>query len=415
MGLAHAVITCVARDDLADGGAGGFAATIAAIRRRTPRTTIEVLISDCKGDDGVAAHHLRGPSRRAEPQHRDGGPAAAGRPAVCRVRPQPGGAGPGQGGRAHHQVRAHPGHGRTRGRGPGHDGRPPSRRRRHRHHRPVPAAQPAATFRWPGSGPPRSSRRSDGREWPWGSPMCRRPHSPGPATTPARRPKPRSGAAPAGWSRPAPPAWSGPEPRGPDGGAGAPPPVSGGTNGCDRSGPRMGELGVDVLLLSHGADLPWLTGYRAMPLERLTMLVLPVEGDPVLVVPALEAPRVAAAGDLFTVVPWDDTEDPSTRSPPWSGRPRRGRPGAASSAWRCPTGPGPPRCWPSSADCPRPAGWRRRRSPPRSGRSRTPPSSRPCGGPGPAADRVATMLQGGEIDLLGRTEAAGLGPTSGPS
>ena len=32
MGLAHAVITCVARDDLADGGAGGFAATIAAIR-----------------------------------------------------------------------------------------------------------------------------------------------------------------------------------------------------------------------------------------------------------------------------------------------------------------------------------------------------------------------------------------------
>ncbi len=50
MGLAHAVITCVARDDLADGGAGGFAATIAAIRERTPRTTIEVLISDCKGD-----------------------------------------------------------------------------------------------------------------------------------------------------------------------------------------------------------------------------------------------------------------------------------------------------------------------------------------------------------------------------
>ena len=51
MGLAHAVITCVARDDLADGGAGGFAATIASIRDRTPRTTVEVLISDCKGDE----------------------------------------------------------------------------------------------------------------------------------------------------------------------------------------------------------------------------------------------------------------------------------------------------------------------------------------------------------------------------
>ena len=51
MGLAHAVITCVARDDLADGGAGGFAETIAAVRRRSPRTTVEVLISDCKGDE----------------------------------------------------------------------------------------------------------------------------------------------------------------------------------------------------------------------------------------------------------------------------------------------------------------------------------------------------------------------------
>jgi lipoic acid synthetase len=50
LGLAHAVITCVARDDLADGGAGAFAATIAAVRRRSPGTAVEVLISDCKGD-----------------------------------------------------------------------------------------------------------------------------------------------------------------------------------------------------------------------------------------------------------------------------------------------------------------------------------------------------------------------------
>jgi lipoic acid synthetase len=55
MGLAHAVITCVARDDLDDGGAGGFAAAIAAIRSRTPQTTIEVLISDCKGDGASLA------------------------------------------------------------------------------------------------------------------------------------------------------------------------------------------------------------------------------------------------------------------------------------------------------------------------------------------------------------------------
>ncbi len=73
---------------------------------------------------------------------------------------------------------------------------------------------------------------------------------------------------------------------------------------------RMGELGVDALLLSHGADLPWLTGYRAMPLERLTMLVLRPAGESVLVVPALEAPRVAGADDLFTLLPWTDDQDP---------------------------------------------------------------------------------------------------------
>ena len=50
MGLAHAVVTCVARDDLADGGAGAIAATIRAIRDRRPDTAVEVLISDCKGD-----------------------------------------------------------------------------------------------------------------------------------------------------------------------------------------------------------------------------------------------------------------------------------------------------------------------------------------------------------------------------
>ena len=50
MGLGHAVVTCVARDDLQDGGAGAMAQTIEAIRERSPGTTVEVLISDCRGD-----------------------------------------------------------------------------------------------------------------------------------------------------------------------------------------------------------------------------------------------------------------------------------------------------------------------------------------------------------------------------
>ena len=51
LGLKFAVVTCVARDDLADGGAAQMAATVRAIRRRCPGTGIEVLIADYQGDE----------------------------------------------------------------------------------------------------------------------------------------------------------------------------------------------------------------------------------------------------------------------------------------------------------------------------------------------------------------------------
>ena len=50
MGLKHAVVTAVARDDLNDGGASVFAATIDAIRKRVPLCSVEVLIPDFQGD-----------------------------------------------------------------------------------------------------------------------------------------------------------------------------------------------------------------------------------------------------------------------------------------------------------------------------------------------------------------------------
>jgi Xaa-Pro aminopeptidase len=70
----------------------------------------------------------------------------------------------------------------------------------------------------------------------------------------------------------------------------------------------MGEHGIEVLLLSVGSDLPYLSGYEAMPLERLTMGVV-TRTDAVLLVPQLEAPRVIDRG-VFEVVPWGETEDP---------------------------------------------------------------------------------------------------------
>ncbi len=51
MGLRHAVITSVARDDLPDGGARIFAETIRAIRRRRPSCSVEVLIPDFGGSE----------------------------------------------------------------------------------------------------------------------------------------------------------------------------------------------------------------------------------------------------------------------------------------------------------------------------------------------------------------------------
>ncbi|MFG3257091.1 M24 family metallopeptidase [Streptomyces sp. NPDC048172] len=71
--------------------------------------------------------------------------------------------------------------------------------------------------------------------------------------------------------------------------------------------------GIDALLVSPGADLRYLTGYHALPLERLTCLALPAAGDPFLVVPALEEPaaRASAAGGLgIEIVGWDETDDP---------------------------------------------------------------------------------------------------------
>lgn len=55
MGLKHAVVTSVTRDDLTDGGSAHFAATIRAIRRQSPNCTIEVLTPDFRGSKEALA------------------------------------------------------------------------------------------------------------------------------------------------------------------------------------------------------------------------------------------------------------------------------------------------------------------------------------------------------------------------
>jgi Xaa-Pro aminopeptidase len=73
------------------------------------------------------------------------------------------------------------------------------------------------------------------------------------------------------------------------------------------------EAGLDLLVLTPGSDLRYLTGYNAHAMERLTALAVPSRGEPYLVVPRLEAPMVAAspaAGLDLELLPWDETDDP---------------------------------------------------------------------------------------------------------
>ena len=107
---------------------------------------------------------------------------------------------------------------------------------------------------------------------------------------------------------------------------------------------------------SVGADLPYLTGYEAMPLERLTMLVLPRDGDAQLVVPRLEAPRVVRAARRVRVVAVGG--DRRSRSRSW-----RSSSVSAGAARRSATRPGPASCSTCSEPCRRPRSRRASRSP----------------------------------------------------
>ncbi len=74
---------------------------------------------------------------------------------------------------------------------------------------------------------------------------------------------------------------------------------------------RLSDAGVEVLILNGGPDLGHLTGYLAMPLERLTALVARVDDDrPTLLVPELERARVDHLDEVFDLITWSELENP---------------------------------------------------------------------------------------------------------
>ncbi|MTA27761.1 MAG: M24 family metallopeptidase [Actinobacteria bacterium] len=161
----------------------------------------------------------------------------------------------------------------------------------------------------------------------------------------------------------------------------------------------MREQGIDVTLLSVGLDMPYLTGYHAMPLERLTMLVLPVDGDATLVVPRLEAPRVNHLPGVFDMAPWGETEDPVALTASLVMASSSARTVAiGDTMWArflvdlMPLLPGS--TYRRAVEVLGPIRMRKDAA-----------EIAALKAAGAAADRVAAQLHGGEIDLVGRTEA----------
>ncbi|MFG3269167.1 aminopeptidase P family protein [Streptomyces luteogriseus] len=102
----------------------------------------------------------------------------------------------------------------------------------------------------------------------------------------------------------------------------------------ERAARTAAEAGLAGLLVAPGPDLVWLTGYTPPAVtERLTLLVLAAGQDPVLVVPALEAPdahRAAGAAPL-TLRDWTDGKDPYAATAALLGP--AGRFGISDNAW----------------------------------------------------------------------------------
>lgn len=101
-----------------------------------------------------------------------------------------------------------------------------------------------------------------------------------------------------------------------------------------RAAETAGRAGLDGLLVTPGPDLLYLTGYAPVAItERITMLVVPADGEPRLLVPKLERPdaEAAPAGSNLGIVDWTDGSDPYAAAASLLGG--DGRYAISDSAW----------------------------------------------------------------------------------
>ncbi|MFE2298378.1 aminopeptidase P family protein [Streptomyces sp. NPDC059445] len=100
-----------------------------------------------------------------------------------------------------------------------------------------------------------------------------------------------------------------------------------------RAAEAAAAAGLDGVLVAPGPDLVWLTGYRPVETERLTLLVLRAGAEPALVVPTLEAPDAAksAGAPAMTLHDWTDGQDPYGAAAPLLDS--AGRFGVSDNGW----------------------------------------------------------------------------------
>jgi Xaa-Pro aminopeptidase len=94
------------------------------------------------------------------------------------------------------------------------------------------------------------------------------------------------------------------------------PPIADLANRLARAQAATQFVGANALLITPGPDLRYLTGYDAVPLERLTCLILLADSDPVMMVPRLEleAAKASPLGELGMIIAfWDELDNPYSK------------------------------------------------------------------------------------------------------
>src|SRR5215203_7211102 len=100
-----------------------------------------------------------------------------------------------------------------------------------------------------------------------------------------------------------------------------------------RTQAEMARQSIDLLVVGASADLLYLIGYEGHESERMSVLLLPRDGQPHYVVPGLEAPLLHEQRDLLEIVSWEETEDPAAKVAAVAGTSALGTIAAGDELW----------------------------------------------------------------------------------